>query len=196
MSTTGSVLLRSLRAYQVYGANTDVGKTIFSTILCNALARRRPRERVCYMKPISTGPLREADYYHVSRFSPKTESQSMIQYERPVSPHIAASFDSVNDHSERKFISPLTKFNRRRSRRMCPYWKRFSLIFSNVRKLALELCCSKRLAESILQHLLGILKQISTDHSVCLCYWLQIIVWVGSHRQSRHLSRFIFEAMT
>ncbi|VZI09852.1 unnamed protein product [Fusarium fujikuroi] len=36
MAPVPALLWRSLRAHQVYGANTDVGKTIFSTILCNS----------------------------------------------------------------------------------------------------------------------------------------------------------------
>ncbi|RBA18480.1 adenosylmethionine-8-amino-7-oxononanoate aminotransferase [Fusarium proliferatum] len=36
MAPVPALLWRSLRAHQVYGANTDVGKTIFTTILCNS----------------------------------------------------------------------------------------------------------------------------------------------------------------
>lgn len=56
----GAALWRSLRAHQVYGANTDVGKTIASTVLCRALDRR-DRHRVGFLKPVATGPLDEAD---------------------------------------------------------------------------------------------------------------------------------------
>ncbi|CAK7212847.1 hypothetical protein SBRCBS47491_001603 [Sporothrix bragantina] len=87
---TGAVLRRSLRAYQVYGANTGVGKTVMSTILCGALHRAFPQERVWYLKPVSTGPQDEADDGHLSRFSPQTKSKTLVQYGEPVSPHIAA----------------------------------------------------------------------------------------------------------
>ncbi|CAK7211724.1 hypothetical protein SCUCBS95973_001216 [Sporothrix curviconia] len=87
---TGAVLRRSFRAYQVYGANTGVGKTVVSTVLCGALHRAFPEERVWYLKPVSTGPQDEADDGHLARFSPQTISKTLVQYGKPVSPHIAA----------------------------------------------------------------------------------------------------------
>lgn len=59
MRLVGSVLWPKLRMLQVYGANTGVGKTIFSSILCRAFQKRF--EKVHYLKPISTGPQDEAD---------------------------------------------------------------------------------------------------------------------------------------
>ncbi|KAL5348934.1 hypothetical protein ACLOAV_006359 [Pseudogymnoascus australis] len=87
---TGSVLRRSLRAYQIYGANTGVGKTVMSTILCGALHRALPQEPVWYLKPVSTGPLDDADDGHLVRFSPRTKTKTLFQFGDPVSPHIAA----------------------------------------------------------------------------------------------------------
>lgn len=55
------MLWRELKAWQVYGANTDVGKTILSTVLSKALARRAPKNGLLYLKPVSTGPDNEAD---------------------------------------------------------------------------------------------------------------------------------------
>lgn len=54
-----SVLWRSLRAHQVYGANTDVGKTIVSTLLCNTV--QRANATPAFLKPVSTGALDDAD---------------------------------------------------------------------------------------------------------------------------------------
>ncbi|KAH0536615.1 putative secondary metabolism biosynthetic enzyme [Glutinoglossum americanum] len=85
----GSALWRSLRAYQVYGANTDVGKTIMATLLCRALERRFPGEGVWYLKPVSTGLREEADDRHVARFS-GSSTHCLFQFDEPVSPHIAA----------------------------------------------------------------------------------------------------------
>jgi bifunctional dethiobiotin synthetase / adenosylmethionine---8-amino-7-oxononanoate aminotransferase len=53
------MLWRDLKAWQVFGANTNVGKTIVSTLLCRAL--QKPGHRVLYLKPVSTGPENEAD---------------------------------------------------------------------------------------------------------------------------------------
>ncbi len=54
-----SVLWRSLRAYQIFGANTEVGKTVFTTLLCRGAEKEN--ERVAFLKPVSTGPANEAD---------------------------------------------------------------------------------------------------------------------------------------
>lgn len=58
MTPIGAALWRQLRVHQVYGANTDVGKTIVSTLLVKALSER---SKVGFLKPVSTGPLDEAD---------------------------------------------------------------------------------------------------------------------------------------
>ena len=90
------MLWRDLKAWQVYGANTDVGKTIVSTVLCKALQRRAPSNGVLYLKPVSTGPLNEADDRHISRFAPGVVSKCLSQFSEPVSPHLAAKIDSVD----------------------------------------------------------------------------------------------------
>lgn len=86
----GSYLSRSLRSFQVYGANTDVGKTIFSTIICKAFRKNRENERVWYLKPISTGSLEDADDRHVARFAKEIEAECLMQFDEPVSPHLVA----------------------------------------------------------------------------------------------------------
>lgn len=56
-------LYRHLRIHQVFGANTNVGKTIFTTLLCKASLKPSGDRRtpVHYLKPVSTGPDNEAD---------------------------------------------------------------------------------------------------------------------------------------
>lgn len=61
MAPVGALLQRALRVHQVYGANTDVGKTILTTILCNSAARNWKSDQVSYLKPVSTGALDDAD---------------------------------------------------------------------------------------------------------------------------------------
>ena len=56
-----SLLWRSLRIHQVYGANTEVGKTVISTLFCKAARRFWPREQTAFLKPVSTGALNDAD---------------------------------------------------------------------------------------------------------------------------------------
>ncbi|KAL4818342.1 pyridoxal phosphate-dependent transferase [Aspergillus spinulosporus] len=90
MAPVGAALWRSLRAHQVYGANTDVGKTIVSTILCNAVNRLKIQGKSAFLKPVSTGPLDEADDRHLQRHAPNTLTKCLYQFDEPVSPHIAA----------------------------------------------------------------------------------------------------------
>lgn len=61
MPSVGAALWRSLRAHQVYGANTEVGKTLVSTVLCNAVRRLPSPGKAAFLKPVSTGPLNDAD---------------------------------------------------------------------------------------------------------------------------------------
>ncbi|CAL5868918.1 uncharacterized protein PFLUO_LOCUS3145 [Penicillium psychrofluorescens] len=88
MAPVGAALWRSLRAHQVYGANTDVGKTIVSTVLCNAVQRQK--QQAAFLKPVSTGPLDDADDQHLKRFGAGTLTKCLYQFDEPVSPHIAA----------------------------------------------------------------------------------------------------------
>lgn len=95
MAQGSSSLYRALRAYQIYGANTDVGKTIASTILCKGNLVHRPTENVSYLKAVSTGPLEEADDRHVARFSRDVKTRTLYQFDEPISPHLAAKSMAV-----------------------------------------------------------------------------------------------------
>ncbi|KAL2427111.1 Bifunctional dethiobiotin synthetase/adenosylmethionine-8-amino-7-oxononanoate aminotransferase [Exophiala dermatitidis] len=87
------MLWRDLKAWQVYGANTDVGKTIVSTILCRALQRRASPNGLLYLKPVSTGPQAEADDRHIRQYVPGINSKCISQFSQPLSPHLAAQRD-------------------------------------------------------------------------------------------------------
>lgn len=60
-SPLASLLWRSIRVYQVFGANTDVGKTIFTTLLARTTKKQWKDEHVTFLKPVSTGAGDEAD---------------------------------------------------------------------------------------------------------------------------------------
>ena len=60
-SPVASLLWRSLKTYQVFGANTEVGKTIFTTLLARTAQARGKDEKVTFLKPVSTGALADAD---------------------------------------------------------------------------------------------------------------------------------------
>ena len=54
-----SLLFKHLRIHQIFGANTDVGKTVLTSALVRASAANG--HIVHYLKPVSTGPLSDAD---------------------------------------------------------------------------------------------------------------------------------------
>ncbi|KAJ5611931.1 Pyridoxal phosphate-dependent transferase major region subdomain 2 [Penicillium herquei] len=93
MAPVGAGLWRTLRAHQVYGANTDVGKTIVSTVLCNAVQRQK--QRAAFLKPVSTGALDDADDRHIERYGAGTLTKCLYQFDEPVSPHIAAKSKTI-----------------------------------------------------------------------------------------------------
>jgi hypothetical protein len=64
MSRVSGGLWRKFIAVQIYGANTDVGKTVFSTLLGKRFIVGRVNDkkyRVQYIKPVSTGPQDDRD---------------------------------------------------------------------------------------------------------------------------------------
>jgi bifunctional dethiobiotin synthetase / adenosylmethionine---8-amino-7-oxononanoate aminotransferase len=61
MSPIPALTWRNLGIYHIYGANTDVGKTIFATALCRAASALYTGQHTSYLKPVSTGPEDEAD---------------------------------------------------------------------------------------------------------------------------------------
>lgn len=65
-----ALLYRNLRIHQIFGANTDVGKTIFTTALVRASTHGG--HDVLYLKPVSTGDIRDADdlYGYVVFYTP------------------------------------------------------------------------------------------------------------------------------
>ncbi|KAJ6002975.1 hypothetical protein N7451_005522 [Penicillium sp. IBT 35674x] len=93
MAPVGSGLWRTLRAHQVYGANTDVGKTIVSTVLCNAVQRQK--QRAAFLKPVSTGALDDADNRHLERYGAGALTKCLYQFDEPVSPHLAAKSKTI-----------------------------------------------------------------------------------------------------
>ncbi|KAI1174871.1 bifunctional dethiobiotin synthetase/adenosylmethionine-8-amino-7-oxononanoate aminotransferase [Nemania sp. FL0916] len=104
MAPIGPLLWRNLRIYKIYGANTDVGKTIVSSILCNASRRIWKNEATAYLKPVSTGPENEADDNHVKKFTKDVAQRTLYQYGLAVSPHIAARGHVISDASLLKSI--------------------------------------------------------------------------------------------
>ncbi len=57
--TQMTCLFKHVRVHQIFGANTNVGKTILSTALVRVSAQLG--KKVFYLKPVSTGALGDAD---------------------------------------------------------------------------------------------------------------------------------------
>ncbi|KAL2200418.1 pyridoxal phosphate-dependent transferase [Corynascus similis CBS 632.67] len=110
-----SLLWRSLRTYQVYGANTDVGKTIVTTLLCRAARRLWQTENTTYLKPVSTGPAGEADDRHIRTFAPGVTSKTLFQYDLAVSPHIAAQISNNVVPSDETLLAEVSAFATRQA---------------------------------------------------------------------------------
>jgi len=60
-------LLKSLRVHQVFGANTDVGKTLLTSALVRSSAAQN--KQTFYLKPVSTGADEDADDAYVPNYS-------------------------------------------------------------------------------------------------------------------------------
>nr|XP_018264102.1 dethiobiotin synthase [Kwoniella dejecticola CBS 10117]OBR86260.1 dethiobiotin synthase [Kwoniella dejecticola CBS 10117] len=100
------LLFPNFRIHQVFGANTDVGKTLLTTALVRATASRYAlsakgkgkevddQKNVFYLKPVSTGPDEESDVSYVQRhtkpYSHLIDTHNLYQYREPMSPHLAA----------------------------------------------------------------------------------------------------------
>ncbi|KAI2633178.1 PLP-dependent transferase [Hypomontagnella submonticulosa] len=115
MAPVHPLLWRSLRIFQVYGANTDVGKTIFATVLCKAARSIWKKEQTAYLKPVSTGPQDEADDRHIERHAPEVARTTLLQYDLAMSPHAAAKGKSVP--SDNELLSRIYQFASRSAAR-------------------------------------------------------------------------------
>ncbi|OAD80011.1 hypothetical protein PHYBLDRAFT_15016 [Phycomyces blakesleeanus NRRL 1555(-)] len=82
---------RAFQAYQLFAANTNVGKTVFATGLCRAAALfgKDTGRPVFYIKPVQTGYPTDSDERHVKSFNSNLTSSTLYAYPDPVSPHVA-----------------------------------------------------------------------------------------------------------
>ncbi|KAI9203841.1 pyridoxal phosphate-dependent transferase [Polychytrium aggregatum] len=98
---------RNLPVYQIFAANTDVGKTICSTALTkSALALNR---QAFYLKPIQTGFPRDSDARHVKMFCSGAETATLYTYNEPASPHLTAIWEN-KPISDSQLLESVQKF--------------------------------------------------------------------------------------
>ncbi|KAG6828674.1 hypothetical protein H0H92_007089 [Tricholoma furcatifolium] len=107
-----SLLFRHLRIHSVFGANTDVGKTILTTALVRASATNH---NVFYLKPVSTGNLSDADDSHIRAYaaSKRVSAHCLYQYDEPVSPHLAAQLSNRPAVSDETLVNAVASYVRR-----------------------------------------------------------------------------------
>ncbi len=90
--------------YFITGISTDIGKTVVSAVLTEAL-------EADYWKPVQAGDLHNTDTHKVMRWVSNEKSQfhnSIYNLETPMSPHAAAAIDGVEVLVE-DLKRPLTK---------------------------------------------------------------------------------------
>ncbi|TFK49523.1 PLP-dependent transferase [Heliocybe sulcata] len=97
-----SLLYKNLRVHQVFGANTDVGKTLLTSALVRASASIC--ERVYYLKPVSTGRIEEADDEHIKRYigvnAERLRASCLYRFSEPLSPHLAVKLEAEKTKTE------------------------------------------------------------------------------------------------
>ena len=94
------------QTYFITGISTEVGKTIASAIITEAL-------QADYWKPVQAGELNNSDTHKVQKFvsnKKTTFHSSAFNLETPMSPHAAAEIDGVQ-LSAKKIKRPATKNN-------------------------------------------------------------------------------------
>ncbi|KAG8630612.1 hypothetical protein KVT40_002231 [Elsinoe batatas] len=85
----GSLLFDKLNVFQIFGANTGVGKTVASTALGRHIM---PAQGLVYLKPVQTGSIDSFDATHIRRFLTNATQKTLFPYNYPVSPHLAARY--------------------------------------------------------------------------------------------------------
>jgi len=92
------------KTYFITGISTDVGKTIASAIITEAL-------EADYWKPVQAGELEHSDTHRVQELISNTKSKfhpNSYNLETPMSPHAAAKIDNVSI-DVKKILEPKTK---------------------------------------------------------------------------------------
>ncbi|OQR99718.1 adenosylmethionine-8-amino-7-oxononanoate aminotransferase [Thraustotheca clavata] len=83
---------------QVFGSNTDVGKTVIAAGLCRAALLSSKNATVGYIKPLQTGgdAMMDAEFLnrHAGNADNRLTSHTLFSWETAVSPHLAASLEN------------------------------------------------------------------------------------------------------
>lgn len=95
-------MLTKFPAYYVMGANTEIGKTIFSTGLC--MASVREGLKILYLKPVQTGFPLDSDSTFVKNYnsSELVFAKTIFSMSHPISPHRALPKNMFTSNSQAK----------------------------------------------------------------------------------------------
>ena len=102
------ILSKHLRRHLIFGANTDVGKTIVSAGLVRAASAEQSKKSTFYLKPLQTGVSDEStgdgdadfvkrvvlDSKRLNCSSNLLHCQTLFKWNAPVSPHLASRNES------------------------------------------------------------------------------------------------------
>jgi len=94
--------------YQVFAANTGLGKTVFSAgILASGVHLNRLNQKdrrllrhYYYLKPVQTGFPVDSDSRFVQTFAPGIQAHTIFKYKTPVGPNVAAKLENVHVSDE------------------------------------------------------------------------------------------------
>lgn len=92
-----------MKTYFITGISTEVGKTVISAIITEAL-------KADYWKPIQAGELEDADSHKIARFisnKKTTIHKNSYALKTPMSPHAAAEIDGITIEIH-KIVAPKT----------------------------------------------------------------------------------------
>ncbi|TFK98672.1 PLP-dependent transferase [Pterulicium gracile] len=105
-----SLLFKHLRVHQIFGANTDVGKTVFATAL--SIASKNAGHQVFYLKPVSTGAPEDADDLKIRRFAQSgVNADCLFRFSEPVSPYLAVRMEGVSPNTlptDKTFVNAIS----------------------------------------------------------------------------------------
>lgn len=94
----------TLRQHVIFGANTDVGKTLVSAGLVRASLQNSSSSVVNYIKPLQCGGS-DQSFVEKHAVSPKLRGQTLFSWDTPASPHIASIKENLPKSDDEVFAA-------------------------------------------------------------------------------------------
>lgn len=93
-----------LRNHFIFGANTDVGKTVISAGLVRA-SLKNSGSIVHYIKPLQCGGSDQAFVEKHTSYHPKLRGQTLFAWDTPASPHVASRNENLPKSDEQVLVA-------------------------------------------------------------------------------------------